>query len=71
MAFCTLPDIQRPMSKCPYCARPLRMGGLKCHACRRWIPQRWHLVFLLLVVVVAVLGLLELAEYLTPPPLKK
>jgi len=59
------------MAKCPYCARPLRMGGLKCHACRRFVLRRWHMVFLILVAVVAVFGLLELIGYLTPPPLKK
>ena len=71
MAICSLPDIQRPMAKCPYCARPLRMWGLKCHACRRFVLKRWHIIFLILVAVVALLGLLELVSYLTPPPLKK
>ena len=47
------------------------MYGLKCHACRRFVLQRWHVIFLGLVAAVAVFGLLELAEHLTPPPLKK
>ena len=47
------------------------MGGLKCHACRRLVLRRWHVVFLILVAVVAVFGLLELVGHLTPPPLKK
>lgn len=47
------------------------MGGLKCHACRRFVLRPAHVVFLVLVAVVAVVGLLELIGYLTPPPLKK
>ena len=47
------------------------MGGLKCHACRRYVLRRWHVVFLILLAVVAVYGLLELIGYLTPSPLKK
>ena len=47
------------------------MGGLKCHACRRYVLRRWHVVFLILVALVAVYGLLEFISYMTPPPLKK
>ncbi len=47
------------------------MGGLKCHACRRFVLRRWHVVFLILIGVAAGIGLLELIGYLTPPPLKK
>ncbi len=47
------------------------MGGLKCHACRRYVLRPVHVVILVLVAVVAVVGLLELIGYLTPPPLKK
>jgi len=47
------------------------MGGLRCHACRRYVLRRWHVVFLTLVALVAVYGLLELIGYLTPHPLKK
>jgi hypothetical protein len=47
------------------------MGGLKCHACRRFVLRPVHFVFLALVTVVAVAGLLELIGYLTPPHLKK
>jgi hypothetical protein len=47
------------------------MGGLKCHACRRFVLRRWHIIFLTLMAVVAVFGVLELIGYLTPPPLKK
>jgi hypothetical protein len=53
------------MAKCPYCARPLRMGGLKCHACRRFVLRRVHVFFLILVGVIAVISLLELLEHLT------
>ncbi|HEX8499447.1 MAG TPA: hypothetical protein VF659_02560 [Pyrinomonadaceae bacterium] len=58
------------MAKCPYCARPLRMGGLKCRACRRFVLRRAHVVILILIAVAAVIGLLELIAQLTPPPLK-
>lgn len=54
----------RPMPKCPYCLRPLRMGGLRCRTCRRYILRRAHVVFLLLAAVAAVVGLLELVAFL-------
>lgn len=63
--------VLRPMAKCPYCARPLRMGGLKCHACRRFVLRRVHVVFLIVLGFVALVGLLEIIGMLTPPPLKK
>ncbi len=47
------------------------MGGLKCHACRRFVLRRVHVVLLALAAVAAVVGLLELIGYLTPPPQKK
>lgn len=47
------------------------MGGLKCHACRRFVLRRVHVVFLIIVAVIAVVGLLELIGQLTPPPLAK
>jgi hypothetical protein len=46
------------------------MGGLKCHACRRFVLRRVHVFLILLVAFVAVLGLLELVAQLTPPPIK-
>ena len=52
------------MPKCPYCTRPLRAGGLRCLACRRYVLRRVHVVLLILVGVAAVIGLLELAERL-------
>ena len=52
------------MAKCPYCARPLRTGGLRCRACRRFVLRRVHVILLIVVGVVAVVGLLELAERL-------
>ena len=58
------------MEKCPYCARPLRMGGLKCRACRRFVLRRVHVILLILIAFVAVLALLELVAQLTPPPIK-
>ncbi|HWS85374.1 MAG TPA: hypothetical protein VN282_00145 [Pyrinomonadaceae bacterium] len=47
------------------------MGGLKCKACRRFVLGRWHITLLIVVAVVAVIGLLEVLNYLTPPPIKK
>lgn len=47
------------------------MGGLKCHACRRFVLRRAHVIFLIFVAFIAVVGLLELIEHLTPPPLAK
>jgi hypothetical protein len=47
------------------------MWGLKCHACRRFVLRRPHIIVLILVAGVAVFGLLELISYLTPPPLAK
>ena len=52
------------MAKCPYCARPLRMGGLRCHACRRFVLRRVHIIVLILIGVAALVGLLDLAERL-------
>ena len=46
------------------------MGGLKCHACRRFVLRRVHVFILILVGIVAVVGLLELVAQLTPPPIK-
>lgn len=46
------------------------MGGLKCHACRRFVLRRVHVFVLILVAVAVVIGLLELVAHLTPPPLK-
>jgi hypothetical protein len=46
------------------------MGGLKCHACRRFVLRRVHVVFLVAVAVAVAVGLLELIAQLTPPPLK-
>ena len=47
------------------------MGGLKCHACRRFVLRRVHVVFLIVLGFVALVGLLEIIGMLTPPPLKK
>ena len=52
------------MAKCPYCARPLRMGGLRCRACRRFVLRRVHIILLILIGVAALVGLLDLAERL-------
>jgi hypothetical protein len=46
------------------------MGGLKCHACRRFVLRRAHVIVLVVVALALVLGLLELVAQLTPPPLK-
>ena len=47
------------MSKCPYCARPLKGLGLKCRPCRRYLLGWPHLLVLSAVLLVAVLFLLE------------
>jgi hypothetical protein len=52
------------MAKCPYCVRPLRMGGLRCRACRRFVLGRVHILLLILLGIAAVIGLLEIAERL-------
>ncbi len=46
------------------------MGGLKCHACRRFVLRRVHVFILILIAVAAAVGLLELVSQLTPPPIK-
>ena len=46
------------------------MGGLKCHACRRFVLRRAHVILLILIAFALVLGLLEVVGQLTPPPLK-
>ena len=48
------------MSKCPYCARPLRDLGLRCRACRRYVLSWPHMVVLSAVVLLVALLLLEL-----------
>jgi len=53
------------MPKCPYCARPLLSGSIKCRACRRYVLRPVHIVLLVLFSIIAVMGLLELAERLT------
>ena len=40
------------------------MGGLRCRACRRFVLRRVHIFLLILLVIAAVVGLLELAERL-------
>ncbi|HEV2860195.1 MAG TPA: hypothetical protein VGX48_04245 [Pyrinomonadaceae bacterium] len=47
------------MSKCPYCARPLRMGGIRCRACRRFIFSWPHIVVLVLLALAATVAVLE------------
>ncbi len=54
------------MTKCPYCARPLRMGGLRCHACRRYVLGRSHIILLILLGVAMVVGVLEVVTRLLP-----
>ena len=46
------------------------MGGLRCHACRRYVLRRVHVVVLIIVAIVAVYGLLEIISLFTPHPLK-
>ena len=40
------------------------MGGLRCHACRRFVLRRVHIILLILIGVAALVGLLDLAERL-------
>jgi hypothetical protein len=56
-------------AKCPYCARPLRMGGLRCRACRRFVLRRVHILLLILLGIAAVIGLFEIAERLAQTPM--
>ncbi|MCA1816592.1 MAG: hypothetical protein LC746_09340 [Acidobacteria bacterium] len=42
-------------AKCPYCARPLKGFGLKCRACRRYVP-RWHHILLFSLVALVVIA---------------
>jgi hypothetical protein len=46
------------MSKCPYCARPLR--GLRCRACRRYVLRPVHIFILTLLAAAIAFGLLDL-----------
>lgn len=55
-----LPLIDLTMSRCPYCARPLKGLGLNCRACRRYLLRWPHLLVLSVALLVAVLALLEL-----------
>lgn len=36
------------------------MGGLRCHACRRYVLRRAHIIILILISLALVIGLLEL-----------
>ena len=47
--------------KCTYCARPLRMGGLWCRACRRYVLRWPHITVLALAGRAVLYALLELA----------
>lgn len=53
------------MNKCPYCARPLSMGGMKCRACRRYVLGWSHITLLVLLGVAVLLGLFELVSRLS------
>ncbi|MCA1592542.1 MAG: hypothetical protein LC754_07815 [Acidobacteria bacterium] len=48
------------MNKCPYCVRPLRMGGIQCRACRRYVLRWPHVVLLIVLGVATLAALLEL-----------
>jgi hypothetical protein len=51
--------------RCPYCERPLHMGGIKCRACRRYVLRWPHIVLLIVLAVAVAFGLLELLFRLT------
>lgn len=59
------------MAKCPYCARPLHLGGLRCRTCRRFVLSRVHILLLILLGIAAVIGLLELAERLAQTSIQR
>ena len=53
------------MEKCPYCARPLRMWGLRCRACRRYVLRWPHIIILIALCLALAVGMLELLFRLT------
>jgi hypothetical protein len=53
------PAFQEMPAKCPYCARPLKGFGLKCHACRRYVLRWHHVVLFSLVGLVALVFALD------------
>ncbi|MEJ7708474.1 MAG: hypothetical protein WKF84_01090 [Pyrinomonadaceae bacterium] len=44
---------------CPYCARPLKMMGTRCRACRRYILGWPHLAALAFVIIGVILLVLN------------
>ena len=46
--------------RCPYCARPLRMGGMRCRACRRYVLRWPHVLALAVAAFAVIYALLEL-----------
>jgi hypothetical protein len=44
---------------CPYCGRPLRRGGIKCLACRRYVLRGGYFFVFVLLAAAAVICLLE------------
>lgn len=46
--------------KCPYCDRPLRMFGMRCRACRRYVFSWFHILAFAVLGVVAFGLLVEL-----------
>lgn len=46
--------------KCPYCARHVSKGSLKCRACRRYVLGWPHLLVLSLLSLFAVLAFIEI-----------
>ena len=46
--------------KCPYCARTVPKGSLKCRACRRYVLGWPHYLVLTLLSLFFVLALIEI-----------
>ena len=47
--------------KCPYCARPLRMG-VRCRACRRYVFRWPHFFVVAILLTAALMVFLKLIE---------
>ena len=48
------------MAKCPYCKSTLKVLGLRCRACRRYVLAWPYVVWISLVILISIAVLLEL-----------
>ena len=53
-------EFAKPFMNCRYCGRKLRMKGIRCSACRRYVLGWPHIIILCVLGAVFALGLLEL-----------